>query len=79
MFDKSDPLQQSKPAGVTLFLNREGMETARENFFRAYWQSVRQPSDTNRDMVEARVTWDIACAAAVAMFDFMMSGKLGPR
>jgi hypothetical protein len=70
---KEDPLRQSRP--VTLWLDREGMATARENF----WQAYNRMNPTTAGTLDDRHTWNVAFAAAVAAFDFLMSGRLEPK
>lgn len=73
--DKSDPLQQSGPQRkVTMWIDREGMQEAREN----YWQAIKDQIQLTNPEGEDRRTWDIAFAAAVAAIDFVMAGRVTP-
>ena len=76
---------------TTLWLDRERMEQARENFWRAWLDSLPREqwvfTPDGRVTVEnvevtthqMRVYWNVAWAAAIAAFDFMMNGRLGPK
>jgi hypothetical protein len=69
---KDDPLEQARPRGkVTLWLDRERMKEACDN----YWQAYKEVTGLSDD---SRPTWDISYAAAVAAFDFLMAGKITP-
>jgi hypothetical protein len=70
---KDDPLQQQRFAPRALWLDREGMEKARENFYRA-WAEATPGMGHGRD----REIWDISFAAALAAFSFVMEGRLEP-
>jgi hypothetical protein len=74
---KDDPLEQARPRGkVTLWLNREHMLEARENYWRAFRDSAAL--DDIPDGAQDYRTWNIAYAAAVAAFDFLQAGKITP-
>jgi hypothetical protein len=68
--DKSDPLESRKRPPVTLWLDTEHMQEACDNYFTAY--ALINPSVDRAD-------WDVAYAAAVAAFDFLMSGRMSPQ
>lgn len=72
---KDDPLESSRPPGrkATLWLEREGMEEARANFWQAYEQTLlgQTPAD--------RRTWEISWAAAIAAFSYLMEGRIAPK
>lgn len=80
---KDDPLQQSRRGRRTLWLDRENNTEARENYWQAF-QALLYDSSAPFGAAYMpgqgadRRTWDIAWAAAIAAFDYMMQGKLEP-
>ena len=72
---KDDPLTSDAPTfgRRTLWLEREGMHEARENFWQGYLRSSDGATEADRH------TWDVAYAAAVAAFMFVMEGRLEPK
>lgn len=80
---------------VTLWLEGEGMAEARENFLKAYLKLLggdgrhvtfdpeKNPHMTvttvTRTVDEVRVDWEIAWAAAIAAFSYLMEGRIAPK
>jgi hypothetical protein len=62
-------------ANRTLWLDREGMEVARERFWQAYRQSRPETVRTGDD----HHIWEVAFAAAVAAHSFIWEGNFGPK
>jgi hypothetical protein len=76
---KDDPMGQRpgyRTDSVTLWLDRDGMVEARDNYFAAFKDQIEPPLQGGG---ADRRTWDIAYAAAVAAFDFLMSGRIKPK
>lgn len=71
---KDDPLQQSRYPQTTLLLTSETMVQARENFWRAY----NELNPTAIGNLDDHHTWDVAWAASIAAFSFMMEGRIEP-
>lgn len=80
MHSKEDPLQQTR-GRVTLWLDREHMLEARENYWRALQQTDTLPilAGTPGSPLTPKQVWDIAYSAAVAAFDFLMAGRITPQ
>jgi hypothetical protein len=75
---KDNPLEPERPGwrdgNVTLWLEREGMAEARENFWQAF-AAIPDVYDTRNE----RRTWQIAWAAAIAAFSYLMEGRISPK
>lgn len=78
MAPKDDPLQQSSASPRTLWLDRENNEQARDNYWRVFAESHLPPLPEGVDYVHPRYVWDIAWAASVAAFSFIMEGRTAP-
>jgi hypothetical protein len=77
MTPKDDPLgQQHSYRGRTLWLDRDNMLEARENYWNAYQALI--PSSGLR-LGDDKQTWDISWAAAIAAFAFIQEGRVEPR
>ena len=73
MSPKDDPLTQHAPR--TLWLGRDNQEQAREN----WWQAFQEYRGRQMLLDEAdHAAWDIAWAASIAAFSYVMEGRLGP-
>jgi hypothetical protein len=86
---KDNPL-----GNTTLWLDSKSMEIARERFFKAWLASMRtdvtyrqwhtedgshvEVTQSTMSVDDARRTWDIAWAAAIAAHSFILEGRLGP-
>jgi hypothetical protein len=73
MVSKEDPLKFSSRTADgkrTVWLDKEGMDQARESYWKAYAKTLPDPSH-----VEKRI-WDVAFAAAIAAHSFVWEGKL---
>jgi hypothetical protein len=71
---KDDPLGdggRTTYKGRTLWLGKENMELARENFWNAYRELAGAPEAD-------RYQWDISWAAAIAAYAYIMEGKIEP-
>jgi hypothetical protein len=66
---KDDPLNSGNTTfgGRTVWLDRDNMELARANFWRQYHEL--DPSVAQHD-------WDVAWAAAIAAYSYLMEGRL---
>jgi hypothetical protein len=74
---KEDPLDQEQKhsyRGRTLWLDRENMVEARENFWRRY----NQINPTAVGNLDDHHIWEVSWAAAVAAVDYVMSGRVEP-
>lgn len=81
MHSKEDPLNSTRPPQkVTLWLDRENMLEARENYWSAYlrYGTMSVLAGTPGSPLSPKEAWDISFAAAVAAFDFLMAGKVTP-
>jgi hypothetical protein len=76
---KDDPAQQSGYAPRALWLDHDNMTEARDNWFRAY-EAVAKAEHPSwpESMQPTRGQWDIAWAAAIAAFSYMLEGRTGP-
>lgn len=77
---KDDPLHQTprpgyRDASRTLWLEREGMLEAREN----YWRAYNELYPTAVGTLDDKHHWDLAWAATVAAFGYLMEGRISPR
>ncbi len=72
-------MEESRDAFFRAWLTTMGAADSRP---RLYFSAVEQGDVTvgvvTKSIDEAHVTWNIAYAAAVAAFEFLMSGKLRP-
>ena len=73
---KDDPLESGRTAwaGRTVWLDRENMQLARDNFWRAY----NELYPTAVGNLDDHHTWDVAWAAAIAAYAYLMEGRLEP-
>lgn len=69
---KDDPLDtgQTNFGGRTIWLDRDNVLTARDNYWAAY-QKHAEAADKD--------AWDLAWAAAIAAYSYLMEGRLEPR
>ena len=77
MTTKEDPFGQRTYGGRTLWLGKDNVDLARDNFWKAY-QEHRGAQIANREADDKRL-WDIAWAASVAAIDYVFSGRVEPR
>jgi hypothetical protein len=77
MSGKDDPLGQSRPAPRALWLGKENMVEARDNFWKAFLDT-RPDLVGHSDDTTAHAVWDIAWAAAIAAFSYVMEGRTEP-
>jgi hypothetical protein len=77
---KDDPLGQMHPRRV-LWLGKENMAEARDNYYRAYQDYWRQnaPAMFSAHTMPEKHDWDTAWAAAIAAFSYLMEGRTEPR
>jgi hypothetical protein len=74
---KDNPLQgASRHGNQTIWLDRETGDEARDKFWAAF-QEYRG-REALHDEADHRA-WDIAWAAAIAAFSYVMEGRIGPR
>lgn len=76
---KDDPLRTdtSRFADRVLYVEPESMQKARHAFWVAYEQSVATSGPPSLTPTEQ--DWNMAWAAAVAAFSYLMEGRTGPR
>jgi hypothetical protein len=76
---KDDPLQQTRPAPRALFLNRENMRDARENWWRAFCEAEGTTYESDNATARSRKDiWDVAWAAAIAAHSYIWEGRVEP-
>jgi hypothetical protein len=74
MSTKDDPLAAGAVVGGrTLWLDGTNVETARDNFWRAYRQHGSGRPDADK------MDWDLAWAAAIGAYTYLMEGRVEPR
>jgi hypothetical protein len=72
MSTKEDPLQSVTRSGShTVWLDRESFREAREAYYALVKDQMNLTSEDKR-------TWDIACAAYMAMHAYVWEGRVGP-
>jgi hypothetical protein len=77
MSTKDDPLAAGAVVGGrTLWLDGTNVETARDNFWQAYQR--HRGREALHDEADHK-TWDIAWAAAIGAYTYLMEGRVEPR
>lgn len=72
--NKDDLFGEVHPAPRTLWIEREGMLEARDNWYAAYLQTI-EPFENEND----RHLWNVSWAAAIAAAAYILEGRKGPR